>query len=142
MKQIKILLKEKGSKVFTISPNDTVYKAIETLSAKDIGALVVTDDDKVVGIFTERDYAREVILKDRSSQKTIVSEIMNTDVVYVLPEHTVSECMALMTDKRIRHLPVIDNGKLIGMISIGDLVKSIISEQEFTIEQLENYIRG
>jgi CBS domain-containing protein len=112
------------------------------MADKHIGAVIVTEGEEIVGIMTERDYARKVVLMDRVSKHTPVRDIMTSQVRYVRPDQTTDDCMALMTDKRMRHLPVIDNGKLVGMISIGDLVKNIISEQQFTIQQLEYYIRG
>ncbi len=112
------------------------------MAEKSIGALVVLEGEKVVGIITERDYSRKIVLLARSSKETAVRDIMTTSVMYVLPNHTSEECMALMTEHRLRHLPVIDQGKLIGLISIGDLVKDIISEQKFIIQQLEHYIAG
>ncbi|WP_277185103.1 CBS domain-containing protein [Caballeronia sp. BR00000012568055] len=128
--------------VFTIPAESSVYDAIKMMAEKHIGAVIVTHGEEIVGIVTERDYARKVVLMDRASKQTPVSDIMTSHVRYVRPDQTTDDCMALMTEKRMRHLPVIDNGKLIGMISIGDLVKNIISEQQFTIQQLELYIRG
>ncbi len=136
------LLKEKGQDVWSVSPEDTVFDAIKEMARRDVGALIVVTDDKPIGMFTERDYARDVILKGKSSPKTPVRDVMTSRVICVRPEQTVEECMAVMTDKHIRHLPVLDDEKLAGMISIGDLVKSIIADQKFTIEQLESYIRG
>ncbi|WP_244817061.1 CBS domain-containing protein [Caballeronia sp. Lep1P3] len=128
--------------VYTIAETSPVYDAIKLMADKHIGAVIVTEGDEIVGIVTERDYARKVVLMDRSSKDTPVRDIMTSQVRYVRPDQTTDDCMALMTDKRMRHLPVIDNGRLVGMISIGDLVKNIISEQQFTIQQLEYYIRG
>ncbi|GGD65910.1 CBS domain-containing protein [Caballeronia grimmiae] len=128
--------------VYTVSETSPVYDAIKLMADKHIGAVLVTQGEEIVGIMTERDYARKVVLMDRSSKETPVRDIMTSHVRYVRPDQTTDDCMALMTDKRMRHLPVIDNGKLVGMISIGDLVKNIISEQQFTIQQLEYYIRG
>lgn len=135
-------LKSKGQAVWTTRPDVSVYEALEMMAEKDIGALLVMDGDRLVGIFSERDYARKVILQGKSSRDTWVSEIMTPKVVYVRPQHTIEECMALMTEKRIRHLPVLDGERLVGVISIGDVVKAIISEQKFVIEQLEHYITG
>ncbi len=115
---------------------------MKIMADKGIGALVVLEGDKLVGMVTERDYARKVALKDRASKQTPVGEIMTKDVLYARPDHTVEECLALMTEKRTRHLPVIEDGKLIGLVSIGDLVKAIIDEQRHVIEQLEHYISG
>jgi CBS domain-containing protein len=137
---MKQLLKEKGHDVWSIGPEASAYDAIEMMAEKEVGALVVTDGDSLVGVFSERDYARKVALQGRSSRDTKIKEIMTTRVAYARPEQTVEECMALMTDKRIRHLPVMDGDKLLGVISIGDLVKSIIEEQQHVIEQLEQYI--
>jgi CBS domain-containing protein len=128
--------------VYTITPAAMVLDAIKLMAAKRIGALLVTEGQQIVGIVTERDYARKVILMGRSSHETPVRDIMTSPVMYVRPDQTNVQCMALMTENRLRHLPVIDNGELIGLISIGDLVKDIISEQQFIIEQLEHYIRG
>ena len=143
MTSVAQLLKSKPSEgVFTIAADDSVYNAIKLMAEKQIGALVVTEGDGIAGIITERDYARKVVLMDRSSKETPVRDIMTSHVRYVRLDQTTDDCMALMTEKRMRHLPVIDGGKLVGMISIGDLVKNIISEQQFTIQQLEFYIHG
>ena len=140
MTTLKMLLKGKGHDVWSVHPDDSVLDAIKMLAKKDIGALIVIKDDKPVGIFSERDYARNVYLKGKSSLDTAVREVMAAHVICARLDQTVNECMALMTKKRIRHLPVMDGDKLVGMVSIGDLVKSVIAEQEFTIEQLEQYI--
>ncbi len=140
MANMKQLLKGKGHDVWSIGPEDSAFDAIEMMADKEVGALVVTDGDSLVGVFSERDYARKVALQGRSSRDTKIKEIMTTRVAYARPEQTVEECMALMTDKRIRHLPVMDGDKLLGVISIGDLVKAIIEEQQHVIEQLEQYI--
>jgi CBS domain-containing protein len=142
MRTVQQLLDEKGHDIQSVHPDESVFDAIQKLANANIGSLIVVEDDRPVGIFTERDYARSVILKGKSSPTTPVRDIMTTRVVYAQPDQTVEECMAVMTDKHIRHLPVLDGEKLIGMISIGDLVKSIIAEQKFTIEQLEHFIRG
>jgi CBS domain-containing protein len=134
------LLDQKGREVFSIPPDATVYDAIKKMADKNVGSLVVLDDDRLIGIITERHYARKVVLEGRASPATPVRAIMETSVVYAKPQQSVEECMAVMTDKKIRHLPVIENGRLIGLISIGDLVQAIISHQQFTIEQLEFYI--
>jgi CBS domain-containing protein len=136
------ILEVKGYQVCSAHPQDTVYDAIKQMADRDIGALVVLDEGRVVGIVTERHYARNVFLKQRTSPKTQVGEIMERNVVCVHPNQSVEECMAIMSAKRVRHLPVIDDGKLVGIVSIGDLVKSIIGEREFVIDQLEHYIRG
>ena len=142
MTSVNQLLKHKGHFVWSVAPNASVYEALEFMAEKDVGALVVLRDGELVGIFSERDYARKVILKDKSSKDTPVREIMTEKVYYVKPDQIVEDCMALMTEKRIRHLPVVDDDQVVGLISIGDLVKSIISEQKFMIEQLEQYITG
>lgn len=142
MDQVWQVLENKGHEVWSIGSQDTVFQALQQLAEKNVGALVVLDDGELVGIFSERDYARKVILKGKSSSDTLVREVMSSQVLYVRPEQSVDECMALMTENHVRHLPVIDGEQLVGVISIGDLVKSVISQQEFMIEQLENYIIG
>ena len=142
MKTIKELLESKGREVSSIGPDDTVYEALKLMAQKDIGSLVVLDEGKVVGLVSERDYARHVVLQGRTSRDTPVWEIMEKRPVCVTPDQTIEEGMALMTEKRCRHLPVISSGGLLGVISIGDLVKAIISDQKYMIEQLENYIVG
>jgi len=142
MNTVKRLLEGKGHDVWTVHPDDTVLDAINVLAKKDIGAVLVMEGDNPVGIFTERDYARNVFLKGKSSPGTPVSEVMAKPVIFARPENSVDECMSLMTCHRMRHLPVLDDGDLVGMVSIGDLVKSVIDEQKDTIEQLEHYIHG
>ena len=142
MATIRQLLRDKGDKVHSVGPEDTVYDAIRRMADESIGSLVVMEGGKIVGIITERDYARNVVLKGRASPTTRVRDIMEPRVLYAQPDQSVEECMAIMTDKRIRHLPVFEQEKLIGLVSIGDLVKSIISDQKFIIEQLEHFIRG
>ncbi len=143
MKSVAQILKTKPEQtVHTISPSTSVFDAVRRMADKNIGALLVMEDVKIVGIFTERDYARKIVLMGLSSKETPVRDIMTSPVMYVRPDQTNEECMALMTDNRVRHLPVMDSGKLIGLISIGDLVKDIIAEQKFTIQQLEHYIMG
>jgi CBS domain-containing protein len=137
-----ILKSKPDQTVVTIAADQSVFKAIQLMSARQIGALIVTENADIVGIVTERDYARKVVLMDRSSKTTPVRDIMTTSVRYVHLNETAQDCMALMTAHRMRHLPVLDNDKLVGMVSIGDLVKNIISEQQFVIEQLEHYIMG
>ena len=140
MKTIQQLIENKGAGIWSVDPKDSVYDALSLMAEKEVGALMVLSGEKPVGIISERDYARKVILAGRASKDTSVEEIMSTRVVCTGPKHTIEECMALMTDKRVRHLPVIDHRKLVGMISIGDLVKAMIDEQQFIIEQLEHYI--
>ena len=140
MKTVAELLKSKRPGVLTIAPDATVYEALRSMATHDVGALMVVRDGIVVGVLSERDYARKVILQNRSSREIRVGMIMTDRVVAVGPDHTVDDCMALMTDKRIRHLPVVANSRLIGVVSIGDLVKATIAEQAFTIRQLELYI--
>jgi CBS domain-containing protein len=142
MATVNDILSAKGREVCAISPDATVYEAISLMAEKEIGALVVMDGEKLVGIVTERDYARKVAIEGRSSRDTAVSDVMTTSVLCVHPERTVEECMALMTDKRTRHLPIVDHKRVIGVVSIGDLVKAIIREQKFVIEQLQQYISG
>ena len=137
------ILKAKGDAiVHTIGPDDSVFDALQRMADKGIGALIVMEGEQIVGIFTERDYARKIAIKGRTSALTQVRDVMTTSVMFVKPSQTSEECMALMTDNRLRHLPVVKDDKLIGLISIGDLVKDIISEQKFVIEQLEHYISG
>lgn len=142
MHTVSQLLDAKGQEVWSVAPDTTVYDALVLMAEKNCGALIVLEEGKLVGIFSERDYARKIILKGKASKDTAVSEIMSTQIVFVRLEHSINECMALMTAKRIRHLPVLTGDKVVGMISIGDVVKAIISEQEFTIKQLEVYITG
>ena len=140
MKTVAQMLKLKPAGVISVRPDVSVLDALKLLADKDVGAVLVTDGPRLVGIVSERDYARKVALKGKSSGDTLVSEIMTRDVVSVTPTQTNEECMGLMTAKRIRHLPVIDNGRVVGVLSIGDLVKDVISEQQFVIDQLEQYI--
>jgi len=140
MKTIRNLLDEKGSRVWSVGPQATVYEALALMAEKGIGALIVTDDTRLIGLFSERDYARNVVLKGRTSHDMPVREIMSSPVLCVTPEQPLEEAMALMTEHRVRHLPVIHEDGVLGIVSIGDLIKSIISEQKFIIEQLEHYI--
>jgi len=142
MRTVQQLLDEKSGEIHSVHPDDSVFDAVQKLANANIGSLIVIEDDRPVGILTERDYARSVVLQGKSSPTTPVRDIMTTRVIYVQPKQTVEECMAIMTDKHIRHLPVLNDDKLVGMISIGDLVKSIIEDQKFTIEQLEHFIHG
>ena len=142
MKKVKQLLEGKSGAVWSVRPDDTVLSALEVLSAKGVGALVVMDGDSLVGILSERDYARKVALRGKSSLETRVSEIMVEDVLFVTPDHNTDDCMNLMSNRRIRHLPVLEHGRVVAMLSIGDLVKNLLEEQKNTIEHLEQYIRG
>ncbi|NIM93603.1 MAG: CBS domain-containing protein [Anaerolineales bacterium] len=139
---IRHLLDSKGYEIWSILPNSTVYEALVLLAQMDIGALLVKDNDKVVGIFSERDYARKIILHGKSSKETLVREVMTHEVISMSPDQTIEECMKVMTNNRIRHIPVQHDDEVIGVVSIGDVVNAIISNQEFMIEQLENYIQG
>jgi CBS domain-containing protein len=136
------ILRHKGQTVHSVRPDDTVLAALGVMAKHDIGAVLVLDGDEIAGILTERDYARKVALVGRASKDSPVRAIMTTDVVCVAPTRTVEECMGLMTEWRCRHLPVVENGRLVGVVSIGDLVKATIDEQEFTINQLKSYIAG
>ena len=142
MKRVKDILAVKGQAIYSIAPDASVYDAMKQMADKGIGALLAMESEKLVGVISERDYARKVILLGLSSRSTQVKEIMTSHVLYAQPQQNIDECMAIMTERRVRHLPVVDAGKVIGVISIGDLVKSIITEQKFIIEQLEKYITG
>ena len=142
MKTAGDILQTKGREVWTIPPETIVFDALKVMADKNVGALVVLDGVEVAGILSERDYARKVILHGRSSRELTAQEIMSTNVYFVSPQENIEECMALFTNKRVRHLPVLQEGKLIGIISIGDVVKAVIAEQEYTIKHLENYITG
>jgi len=142
MKTVNDILRIKGNEIWTTTPDATVYEALQTMAEKNVGALVVLDADAVVGIMSERDYARKVILHGRSSREIRVREIMTSEVYFVRPEQDIQECMAQMTDKRVRHLPALENERLVGIISIGDVVKALIAEHESTIKHLEDYITG
>jgi CBS domain-containing protein len=142
MQTIRDILRAKGTDVWCVEPDATVFDALRRMADKEIGALVVTEGAQVVGLISEREYARKVVLAGRTSPTTLVQEIMITPVMYIHLDQTIEECMSLMTEKRTRHLPVIEDGKLVGLISIGDIVKSIIADQQFLIEQLVRYVSG
>ena len=140
MRSVADLLHDKGSEVWAVAPDQTVLDALRLMAEKEVGALLVTSGDQLVGIVSERDYARKIVLKGKSSETTPVRDVMSAEVTAVSPRQSIEECMALMTARRIRHLPVMEGEKLVGIVSIGDLVKAVIEEQEFTIRQLEHYI--
>jgi CBS domain-containing protein len=142
MGKVKNILDTKGRAVFSVTPEVTVYSAIELMCQKDVGGLLICENEKLVGIFTERDYARKLILKGKSSKETPIGELMTRNPIVVSPESTIEDCMKIMSSKNIRHLPVVEGEKLIAMISIGDVVRFIIEEQKSIIEQLEQYISG
>ena len=139
---VKHILQQKGRNLWTIDPDATVFDALAKMAEKDVGSLVVMDREKLIGIITERHYSRKVILKGKTSPSTLVREIMERNVVHVRPDQPVELCMALMTERRVRHLPVLEGDRVIGIVSIGDLLKSIISKQKFVIDELEHYIHG
>lgn len=142
MKTVRDILRKKGYDIWSVSPATPIYETLQLMDEKNVGAVLVLESGKLVGVFSERDYARKVVLEGKSSRKTPVGDAMTGRVTCVRPEQSIEECMALMTDKRVRHLPVIEDNQLIAVISIGDVVQEIISQQEFIIEQLENYITG
>ena len=142
MSTVRNLLQKKGNAVFSVTPDSSVYDALEYLEEKNLGCLVVLENDTLIGVFTERDYARKVILKGRSSKETSIRDIMSSKPIFVDCDTSIDDCMELMTDKFIRHLPVLENGKMVGLVSIGDIVKYIIDEKNFIIENLEHYITG
>ena len=142
MRTVEQLLQVKGTDIWSIEPLTTTYNALEIMAEKNVGALLVMEKEKLVGIFSERDYARKVILKDKSSKNTSVGELMTREVIYIDAKSTLEESMALMTAKRIRHLPVLKNNRLIGIVTLGDVVRQIISDQQFAIRELEKYITG
>jgi CBS domain-containing protein len=142
MQTVRDILKAKGTDVWSVEPNATVFDALQRMAEKEVGALVVMQGTQIVGLMSERDYARKIILHGRASPTTSVKEIMTSPVVYIHLDQAIEECMSLITEKRIRHLPVIEDGKLVGLISIGDIVKSIIADQQFIIEQLVRYVSG
>ena len=142
MTTIAQLLNTKGNQIWSVEPKATIFEALEIMSEKEIGALLVMEDGKLTGIFSERDYARKVILKGKSSKETQVGELMTKKVFYIDSQKTINDCMVMMTAKRIRHVPVIEDNQVVGIVTIGDVVNQIISEQEVTINHLENYITG
>ena len=142
MKTVQQLLEAKRYRLVSVSPEDTVLDALKVMAEKEIGAVIVIQDGHLVGIFSERDYARKVVLQGKASKDTPVREIMTEKVVCVSPDQTIEDCMGLMTDKRIRHLPVLEHKKVIGVVSIGDVVKEMLYEKEFVIQQLESYIHN
>lgn len=142
MTTIRQLLDQKGRTLCCIPPDASVFEAVAKMAEQDVGSLLVMEGDKLIGIITERHYARNVVLKGKTSPKIPVREIMQSDVIVALPEHSVEDCMAVMTEKHVRHLPIVENEKPIGIVSIGDLVKSIIGDQKFTIDQLEHFVHG
>ena len=142
MKTLRQLIESKNKPIASVSPEQTVLRALEIMAQYDVGALLVLDGKELAGVFSERDYARKVILQGKASKHTKVSEVMTGKVIYVTPETRIEECMAIMTEKHIRHLPILDSDKqVIGIVSIGDVVKEMISQQQFIINQLENYIK-
>jgi CBS domain-containing protein len=142
MKTARDLLREKGTQVYATSPEASVYDALQQMAEKNIGALIVFEGERLVGLISERDYARKIVLKNKFSRETAVSEIMSRDVVTVSPDRNLEECMEVITARRVRHLPVVEDDRVLGIISIGDIVKGIIEHKEFVIEQLEYYIKG
>ena len=142
MTTVRNILEKKGTAAWSVEPETLVFDALTLMAEKNIGALLVTKDNALIGIFSERDYARKVALKGNTSHSAAVKEIMTGNVISVTPDQSIDDCMDIMTLKHIRHLPVLENGKLIGMVSIGDVVKEMVSEREQTIEQLKNYITG
>lgn len=142
MGKVRDILKSKGATVFSVSPDVSVLDGLKLMASKNIGGLLITEDGLPVGIFTERDYARKLVLHGKSSHNTALRDLMTRNLITITSDHTVEECMELMTDKHIRHLPVVDNGQLVGLISIGDVVRYVIKEQRDIIDQLEHYITG
>lgn len=142
MGKVKNILESKGNAIYSVEPTIMVYRAIELMCEKNIGGLLIVDDGKLVGIFTERDYARKLILRGKSSKDTPISELMTSNLITVSPDTSIDDCMRVMVGRKIRHLPVLDEGELVGLISIGDVVRHVIDEQKSIIEQLEHYITG
>ncbi len=142
MTKVKDILKSKGNEVYSVAPDISAYDALQIMSDKNVGALLVTEKGKLTGIFSERDYARKVVLKGRSSKDTTIAELMTINPFVVSPDHTIEMCMGIMSNKSIRHLPVVEHDDLVGVISISDVVRTIIEDQKYTIDQLENFIKG
>jgi CBS domain-containing protein len=142
VRNVRDILREKGAAVYSISPDATVYDALKLMAEKNVGALVVFDQDRIVGMISERDYARKIVLRNKFSRETKVKEIMTAEIIIVTPAVDLEQCMRLMTERRLRHLPVVEKDRMVGIISIGDIVKGIIEHQEFIIGQLESYIKG
>lgn len=142
MTKVKDILKIKGSEVYAVGPEISVFEALQIMNDKNIGGVLITNEGRLIGIFTERDYARKVVLRGKTSKKTQISELMTPNPFVVEPDHSIEHCMKIMSDKFIRHLPVIENDQVVGVISIGDVVRTVINEQKFTIDQLEKYIMG
>jgi len=142
MEKLRDILREKGTDIWSVDPKATIYKALEVMDDKNVGALLVVDNGMLVGIFSERDYARKVILRGKSSRETLVEELMTRDVYTLSPDASIEECMALMARTYCRHIPVLEDGQLVGVVSIGDIVNSIINQQDVKIQDLENYISG
>jgi CBS domain-containing protein len=142
MGAVRNILQAKGAKIFSVTPSTTVYQALEIMVEKNVSSLMIMEDDKLLGIFTERDYARKVILKGKASRDTAIADIMTGNVITVTPDNSIDECMQIMSGKFIRHLPVVENNKVVGLVSIGDVVRFIIDEQKFIIENMEQYIGG
>ena len=139
---VRQLLDHKSSGIYSIRPDASVLEALELMAREDISSVLVTEGEELRGIFTERDYARKVILRGRNSRDTVIRELMTSQLITITPQHTIEDCMSIMTERHIRHLPVMDGGQVVGVVSIGDVVKSIISDQEATIQQLAGYISG
>lgn len=142
MKTVAQILKTKGTATWSVTPETSVLDALKMMADKNVGALLVIENERVAGIFSERDYARKIVLQGKTSKKTIVGEVMSAHVLFVTPDRTLDECMAIMTEKHIRHIPVLEGDALAGVISIGDVVKGVISQQQFEIDQLHKYITG
>lgn len=142
MTTVREILQSKSPEVWHIGPDDTVFQALERMAEKDVGALLVLENERAVGLFSERDYARNLVLRGKSSKDTPVRELMSSPVLYVRPEQSIEDCMSLMTRKRVRHLPVFEGKELVGIVTIGDVVRRLISEKDDTIDHLENYITG